>query len=249
MSFADVASSLCDANFWVRYQAAQSLAASTQEQIEPHAEMLSRLMTADESKLVRHEAAKALCVLGPGCRAFATQLRAALEDTEQLVRRDAAKAFASMGPAAASHADALVLRLEKEDFWPVRWWAARALSHSESGAALERAALADPEAAVREAAAKSVGAARDAETSIRSLAVHLAEGSERAVEALASALGGDARPRKNTARLLADLLRQAEGSERQRRHEVAALEVALGDEEWLTRKKALESLQRLVQET
>eukprot|EP00747_Dinoflagellata_sp_TGD_P039890 gnl/TRDRNA2_/TRDRNA2_140530_c0_seq1.p1 gnl/TRDRNA2_/TRDRNA2_140530_c0~~gnl/TRDRNA2_/TRDRNA2_140530_c0_seq1.p1 ORF type:complete len:273 (+),score=67.82 gnl/TRDRNA2_/TRDRNA2_140530_c0_seq1:109-927(+) len=260
----DVASELADKNFWVRYQAASQLCTAD---ATPYAKTLAALLKSDESRLVRHEAAKALCSLGANAVPHAGSLVHALRDSEMLVRRDAAKAISGLGSGAAPYVKQLAANLNDE-FWPVRWWVAKALGSigrpekpgdlSLYMGPLATAAVSDDEMAVREAAAKTLGAIGDeAVPHIESICEKLTKGDEQeqrnACEALASALGEPTNQGQNAVikglQSLVKLAREnlaargvAEDGSKQEQLAVAALEASLSDEDWLTRRRAIDGL-------
>lgn len=123
----------------------------------------------------------------PALQALETLTR----DPEPAVRR---AALSALGPAQARLAPGVAARLSQEEEWPLRATAAEALGRLSQGkaepavvAALSRAALSDPYALVREAAARALAAVagtgaqtalrqmkeRDPEPRLRGLAEHL----------------------------------------------------------------------------
>jgi len=258
----------------VRYQAAQSLAASGKVVDFSHGELLGFLMQNDASRLVRNEAAKAVRAMGPeGSHTCIDALRTALSDSEMLVRREAAKALSEMGPAAAPCADALAERLT-DDFWPVRVSAAKALMEIQSASfpyvdRLAMSALEDDEIAVRDACAKALGAMGEmAAPQIEAMARKLVKSrlsqleAQRLENALVFALEDPVMEvRKAAGKGLHDLIQQAKtnvsricstkadraGEEAAARLIAAHLDEALIDEDWLIRRDSLRSLWAYVQ--
>jgi len=272
-----IEANLADNNFWVRYQTSKALAAAPAATVLPHGQALARLAAGsppegdgrDESRLVRREATRALCALGPllaDNKVCHKALVTALGDEEQLVRRDVARALCDMGEGAKEHAALLAPRL-RDSFWPVRFWAARSFGKFPQAAAAPHAdaltdcCIEDLDSSVRESAALSLGTlGRAANAQVRKLCtimmmrqgVHWYPqvGSEdkmsRSGEALASALGvGSSGQRKATASGLLELFRAAQlaaSGSLDSTHEVAALEVAIVDTDWICRRKALDTL-------
>lgn len=262
--------SLKDDHFYVRYQAAHELvlAGEVSASLGPS---LAHLVQHDESRLVRHEAAKAICAMGPAnTTRHIGALHAALADSEMLVRRDAAKALSQIGAAASPCAKALAERLEDE-FWPVRLWAAKALFVLGSAAVpyaipLTLRAVKDDDVAVREAAAEALGAMGEkAAPHIKDLGEYFCsdlseEEMVRVRQALVFALGDPETAVRKAARTgLDELAMQAKKNvvdnlhllqdpkrKAWEHHHVEMLLEMLIDEDWLTRRHALESMRRHV---
>lgn len=260
-------SNLQDPNFWVRYQAAQALTESRTSLDESVICALVRLLTGDESKLVRHEAAKALSSAGPAVAPHSAALASALGDAEPLVRRDAAKALCVVGAAGAQRHLQEIASAMSDEFWPVRWWASKTLGvlgevASAHAGLLAKACMADGETAVQEAAAVSLGAMGASATQyVHKLGQTLLVGGDQerrwAGDALATVLGdASTKKRRDTAAGLAFLAKQAEDNiprviknvaDREERHmgekhRIQALQSALSDEDWLTRRHAISAL-------
>lgn len=264
-----VASHLTDHNFWVRYQAAQALS-SSEEAAFPFGDQLAGLLINDESRLVRHEAAKAMCTLGSRASAYMRSIVHALGDSEMLVRRDAAKALHGIGAAASPHASVLAEKLH-DPFWPVRWWAARTLGVLSSAAVphgwvLVITSVTDVELAVREAAAKAVGAmGADASHHMETLSSMLISGGpqeqQRAGDAIAYALGDpDLKARNALVKGLHPLVLRAQQNvakgtipgrgaagdaqtEARDRMQADRIEDSLMSEDWVVRRQGVDNLQ------
>jgi len=257
-------------DFWTRYRTVRALG-HAEESAAPHALRLAELAVEDASSLVRHEAARALGALGADACPHAAALAAALGDEEMLVRRDAAKALAAMRPSALEpHVEELVGALGDE-FWPVRLWASKALGTCgpavASGAGLgelSTMALEDDEASVREMAAQALGClGAEAVPHIQQMAEKLFSSDEderkRASIALASALSApELQARSVVASALQPLMWRAEGktkdgrengqhrSDPEKKRAVAVLQIALQDEDWQTRLRAIAELRAMV---
>lgn len=261
-----ITQNLGDANFWVRYQAASAICES-EEVAFSHAEQLASLLQRDESRLVRHECAKAMCLLGLRAMPYVQSLVVALNDSEMLVRRDAAKALYGIGNAATPHVSALAEKLA-DSFWPVRWWAARSLSALPAAASphawqLVVAAVYDAEMPVRETSARALGAmGRDAAHHMETLANLVLEGNpqevQRAGDALAYALSDpDLKVRgavceglypfcdRCISNVMEGLARRPTGDSKGQavdRTQVEKLRYSLVDEDWIVRRKAVDTM-------
>jgi len=251
----------------VRYQAAAAIGES-EEVALTHAENLASLLQNDENRLVRHECAKAMCLLGQHASQFMKSLVAALNDSEMLVRRDAAKAIYGCGHAAVPHVGAVANKLH-DSFWPVRWWAARTLACLPGAASphaweLVVVAVHDTESPVRETSARALGAmGATAAHHMETLADLVLEGSpqevQRAGDAIAYALG-DPDPKVRGAvcdglqpyvsrciqNVIDGNIRRPTDAKAQAvdRTQVEKLRHSLVDEDWIVRRKAVDTMKQ-----